>query len=198
MSREGIGVGGPLQPLKIVLVGDSSVGKTSLASRFSGDAWEDAQVSTINVGYCGLDLRIHGEMVPFDIWDTAGQEQFNAVIPRYSRSARGVMVVFDVTNRATFENVDKWVGLAREQADPVVLVFANKVDLEDMRTVQTAEAEEFCRMRGFCYAEGSAKSGAMVHEALDMLATKCVDHAREKLPEVLPLVPLDPSNRRCC
>eukprot|EP01071_Lankesteria_metandrocarpae_P010009 Lankesteria_metandrocarpae@DN5271_c0_g1_i1.p1 len=129
--------------VKLLLLGDSAVGKSSLLLRFCEDKFRSAHVLTIGVDFKSKIVDADGEKVKLQIWDTAGQERFRNITPVYFRSAMGVVLVYDVTKKESFENIRFWIKNLDEHAtkEVVKVLVGNKVDLEEYRTVTRAMGE---------------------------------------------------------
>ncbi|OAY48967.1 ras-related protein RABA3 [Manihot esculenta] len=152
---------------KVVVIGDSAVGKTQLLSRFTKNEFCFDSKSTIGVEFQTRTVTIKGKVVKAQIWDTAGQERYRAVTSAYYRGALGAMVVYDVTKRPTFDHVARWVEELRAHADNsiVITLIGNKADLMDQRVVPTEDAVEFAEDQGLFFSETSALSGDNVDKA---------------------------------
>mmetsp|Transcript_27193 Transcript_27193/g.38302 ORF Transcript_27193/g.38302 Transcript_27193/m.38302 type:complete len:203 (+) Transcript_27193:83-691(+) len=152
---------------KILLIGDSGVGKSCLLLRFADDSWTETHISTIGVDFKIKTLNIDGKTVKLQIWDTAGQERFRTITRSYYRGAHGVMLAFDVTDGNSFQTVGKWIyDIKKYSTDttPVILV-GTKCDLQDQRVVDADTARKFAEKNDLKYIETSAKSGDGVQEA---------------------------------
>eukprot|EP00930_Biecheleria_cincta_P043984 TRINITY_DN30174_c0_g1_i1.p1 TRINITY_DN30174_c0_g1~~TRINITY_DN30174_c0_g1_i1.p1 ORF type:complete len:233 (-),score=49.03 TRINITY_DN30174_c0_g1_i1:172-843(-) len=162
---------------KVVLVGDTAVGKTHLLSRYMKDALPKAPAATIGVEFATQNVQLpnSGAKVKVQIWDTAGQEKFRAITRAHYRRAAGAVLVFDLTRMATFSSCATWVGDVREGASPdaVIMLIGNKVDLVEkdpsQRQVYHDAAAEFARQHGLMFREASAVSGEGVQEAFIQL-----------------------------
>ncbi|XP_066390579.1 ras-related protein RABA3-like [Miscanthus floridulus] len=154
---------------KVVVVGDSAVGKTQLLARFTRDEFALDSKSTIGVEFQTRTLTLHRKRVKAQIWDTAGQERYRAVTSAYYRGALGAMVVYDVTRRATFEHVARWVEELRAHADgssTVVALIGNKADMPAARReVAADEAARLAEEQGLFFSEASALTGDNVERA---------------------------------
>lgn len=153
---------------KVVVVGDSAVGKTQLLARFTRDEFALDSKSTIGVEFQARTLTLHRKRVKAQIWDTAGQERYRAVTSAYYRGALGAMVVYDVTRRATFEHVPRWVEELRAHADgsTVVALIGNKADMPAARReVAADEAARLAEEQGLFFSEASALTGDNVERA---------------------------------
>jgi len=152
---------------KLLLIGDSGVGKSCLLLRFADNTFTDSFISTIGVDFKIRTLDIDGKRVKLQIWDTAGQERFRTITSSYYRGAHGIIVVYDVTDRVSFNNVKQWLGEIDRYACQSVnkLLLGNKADLAEKRTVQTSEGKDFADSLGVQFLETSAKTSNNVEEA---------------------------------
>eukprot|EP01121_Diplochlamys_sp_Union-15-3_P015267 TRINITY_DN5011_c0_g3_i2.p1 TRINITY_DN5011_c0_g3~~TRINITY_DN5011_c0_g3_i2.p1 ORF type:complete len:209 (-),score=47.53 TRINITY_DN5011_c0_g3_i2:45-671(-) len=156
---------------KLLLIGDSGVGKSSLLLRFADNTFTESFISTIGVDFKLRTIEIEGLKVKLQLWDTAGQERFRTITSSYYRGAQGVIVVFDVTKKDTFNNVVKWLQELERYASEDVkkLLVGNKIDLTP-REVTPEEAKELAQKLGLDYVETSAKTSSNVEEAFSRLA----------------------------
>ena len=145
--------------LKIVIIGDTGVGKTNLLSRFARDTFDPSSRNTIGVDFFALDLQIDSKQVKVQFWDTAGQEKYRAISSAYYKNAHGAIIVYDVTSRASFSNVENWLNELREHGDKniQILIIGNKNDLKDERQVLEEEGAQLAEKLGFFFTETSAK-----------------------------------------
>ena len=152
---------------KLLLIGDSGVGKSCLLLRFADNAWSDTYISTIGVDFKIHYMKLGGKDIKLQVWDTAGQERFRTITTSYYRGANGIMIVFDVTDAASFEKVRYWLNELKEHVgtDMPALLVANKIDLTRDRAVDTASAQRFAHEVGIKLVETSAKTNAGVTEA---------------------------------
>lgn len=157
---------------KMLIIGDSGVGKSSLMLRFTDNMFTEAFLGTIGVDFKIKMVDIQGTKARLQIWDTAGQERFRTITSSYYRGAQGIIVVFDVTSPESFSNVQKWIQeIERYGTDGVIiLLVGNKTDLVDERKVSRTDAEEFAVQFGLLYLETSAKSSHNVNETFEHLA----------------------------
>lgn len=128
---------------KVLLLGDAGVGKTSLMWRFSDDVFNQTYISTIGIDFKLRTIDVEGKKVRLQVWDTAGQERFHAISVSYYRTAVGIMLVYDITRRRSFENIAKWLRNIDEHAqeDVVKLLIGNKCDMQQPRDVKREELE---------------------------------------------------------
>lgn len=168
LGMDGLGLSGDYDYLfKVLLIGDSGVGKSSLLKRFADCRYEESLTSTIGVDFKVRTVEVDDKKVKLQIWDAAGQERFRAISRSYYRGAHGVGIVFDLTEKKTFESVDEsWLEEIMENdcaAVPHLLIGA-KCDLEG-RCVSEMEASSFAELHGMRYIEASAKTAENVTEA---------------------------------
>jgi len=164
----------PLAKYKLVFLGDQSVGKTSIITRFMYDNFDRHYQATIGIDFLSKTMYLEDRTVRLQLWDTAGQERFRSLIPSYIRDSSVAVVVYDVSNRASFLNAAKWVEDARAERgnDVVICLVGNKTDLgNDKRQVSTEEGEERARKDNLLFMEVSAKAGYNVKSLFRKLAT---------------------------
>ncbi|KAK6158928.1 hypothetical protein DH2020_006242 [Rehmannia glutinosa] len=173
---------------KVVVIGDSAVGKTQLLSRFAKNDFCLDSKSTIGVEFQTRTVNINSKVIKAQIWDTAGQERYRAVTSAYYRGALGAMLVYDVTKRQSFDHVARWVEELRAHADTsiVIMLVGNKADLVDLRSVPTEDAVEFAENQGLYFFETSALTGENVEQAFFKLL--------EEIHRVVSKKALDSSN----
>ncbi|XBI18481.1 hypothetical protein VPH35_060252 [Triticum aestivum] len=152
---------------KVVLIGDSGVGKSNLLSRFARDEFSLDTRSTIGVEFATKTVRVDGKLVKAQIWDTAGQERYRAITSAYYRGAVGALVVYDVTRHITFENAERWLTELRDHTDAniVVMLVGNKADLRHLRAVSPEEARAFAERHRTFSMETSALEATNVEDA---------------------------------
>jgi len=158
---------------KILLIGDSGVGKSCLLLRFADDSWTETHISTIGVDFKIKTLNIDGKTVKLQIWDTAGQERFRTITSSYYRGAQGIILVYDCTDRESFNNVKQWMGEIDRYACENVnkLLVGNKSDLADEKTVDTNAAKAFADGYTIPFIETSAKTSHNVEKCFVQMAT---------------------------
>ncbi|THD25584.1 Rab GTPase [Fasciola hepatica] len=152
---------------KVVLIGDSGVGKSNLLSRFTRNEFNLESKSTIGVEFATRSVTIDGKTIKAQIWDTAGQERYRAITSAYYRGAVGALLVYDISKHATFENVLQWLRELRDHSDTgiVVMLIGNKCDLRHLRMVPTDEARNLARRENLFFTETSALDSTNVDEA---------------------------------
>ncbi|KAL8140428.1 hypothetical protein V2J09_006449 [Rumex salicifolius] len=152
---------------KVVLIGDSGVGKSNLLTRFTRNEFSLESKSTIGVEFATRSIRVDEKVIKAQIWDTAGQERYRAITSAYYRGAVGALLVYDVTRNVTFENVERWLKELRDHTDSsiVVMLVANKADLRHLRAVPTDAGKEFAEREKTCFMETSALESMNVEDA---------------------------------
>ncbi len=191
--------------VKLVLLGESAVGKTSLTLRYVAQHFEDVPDTTVGAAFVSKTVQLEDDsVVKFAIWDTAGQEKYRGLAPMYYRKAAAAIVVFDVTSRESFDLLKVWVDELAERGprDVVVAIAANKVDLEGKRVVTTDEGREYAVRHHALYVETSAKTDYNVTELFESVAAALpppVVKTQESRPVVqVTTVSQEPLLRRCC
>lgn len=162
--------------IKIVLIGDTGVGKTNLLSRFSRDQFNPDSKSTIGVEFATKTLELDGKTIKAQIWDTAGQERYRAITSAYYRGAIGALLLYDVSASLTFNSLTRWLKELRENADSnmVVMLVGNKCDLTETRAITTDEGVEFAKSQNLMFIETSARDSTNVQEAFSKLISEIV------------------------
>ena len=155
---------GRIYQCKTVMLGESSVGKSSLVLNYVHNVFYDFQEPTIGAAFLCKTQRIKNETVKFEIWDTAGQERYHSLTPMYYRNARAAIVVYDITNGSSFVRGQMWVRDLQHQArnDVIIALIGNKSDLEDDRVIEYDEAEMYAKEKNILFLETSAKTGINV------------------------------------
>ena len=161
---------------KLVLLGESGVGKSSLAVRFAKGRFHEHHDLTVGTAFLTKTLNLHDTTFKLEIWDTAGQELYRSVAPMYYRKAKAAIVVYDITKRATFERAKKWVLEVREKEQSALIVLVgNKGDLKQHQMVESREAATYTEENGLLFMETSAKTGENVEEMFLALSKKLTD-----------------------
>ena len=156
---------------QILLIGDSSVGKTSLIQRYANGIFKEEYLATVGLDYYTKQEMINDITVLVKLWDTAGQERFKALTPNYFRNAEGVVLAYDVTNSESFDNLKFWINsiksnLGEKNIFIPIIIIGNKIDMEDMRDITKEDASKFAKENNYKYFETSAKTGEGVDEAI--------------------------------
>ena len=166
---------------KIILIGDSGVGKSNILSRYIHDMFSDSTKSTVGVELGCKVMEINGTKIKIQIWDTAGQERYKSITKSYYKGAKGALVVYDISRKESFENVNKWVGDLKESGEEntCILLVGNKSDLDNIRQVSTDEVAKKAEQFNVGFCETSAKTGKCIDEAF----RKLIEEISKKLPE---------------
>ena len=161
---------------KVLLLGDSTVGKTCFLLRYCDKSFQDAHLSTI-----GLDYRLrtmtlkNNKTIKLQIWDTAGQDRFRAITKNYYKGANGIILIYDVTNSQTFENVKNWITQIKEEASKNVVIYlaANKIDVaDDLKVITPEEGQKMADEYQMPFFETSAKEGININEIFEDIVEK--------------------------
>ena len=157
--------------LKLVLIGDSGVGKTNILSRYINNEFSLATQSTVGVEFGSKIIKKNGKVIKLQIWDTAGQERYKSITSAYYKGSRGAFVVYDITRKTTYDNIDKWIGELKTNGseDVLIMLVGNKSDLEDKREVITEEVEKKAQEQKLAFCETSALNGKNVEYAFENL-----------------------------
>nr|CAD7194346.1 unnamed protein product [Timema douglasi] len=163
-----------LDDVKVVLIGDSGVGKSNLLSRFTRNEFNLESKSTIGVEFATRSIQVDGKTIKAQIWDTAGQERYRAITSAYYRGAVGALLVYDIAKHLTYENVERWLRELRDHADQniVIMLVGNKSDLRHLRAVPTDEAKAFAERNGLSFIETSALDSTNVETAFQNILTE--------------------------
>jgi len=163
---------------KILLLGDSSVGKTCFLMRYSDNTFQEIHMSTIGLDYKLKNVQLDdGKIVKIQIWDTAGQDRFRSITKNYYKGAHGIILIYDVTSRKTYENIKNWVTQIKEEVSEkvTIILVGNKIDDEKNRKVTTEEGQNIAKECGLDFFETSAKSGVNIDSTFNELVKKTVE-----------------------
>ncbi|KAM9512740.1 ras-related protein Rab-11A-like [Salvelinus alpinus] len=158
---------------KVVLIGDSGVGKSNLLSRFTRNEFNLESKSTIGVEFATRSIHVEGKTVKAQIWDTAGQERYRAITSAYYRGAVGALLVYDIAKHLTYENAERWLKELQDHADSniVIMLVGNKSDLRHLRAVPMDEAKALAEKHGLSFLETSALDSSNVELAFQTILT---------------------------
>ncbi|XP_031494856.1 ras-related protein RABA2a-like [Nymphaea colorata] len=159
---------------KLVLVGDSGVGKSNILSRFTRNEFSLDSKSTIGVEFATRTIQVDGKVIKAQIWDTAGQERYRAITSAYYRGAVGALLVYDITKPSTFENVGRWLKELREHADAniVIMLIGNKSDLHHLRAVSMDDGQNYAQKEVLSFLETSALDSTNVDKAFQTILSE--------------------------
>ena len=168
---------------KVVLVGDSFVGKTNIMSKYIKNEFHEDSKATVGVEFGSKQFTVEGHSIKAQIWDTAGQERYKAITSAYYKGAKGAFIVYDITRKQSFESVDKWVNDVSAVADKkiTIILIGNKSDLEDQRQVTKEQGEEKANKLELAFLETSAFSGENLDKAFDMMINEVYKKCHEEL-----------------
>ncbi|XP_064416718.1 ras-related protein Rab-13 [Latimeria chalumnae] len=170
---------------KLLLIGDSGVGKTCLIIRFAEDNFNSTYISTIGIDFKIKTVEIDGKKIKLQVWDTAGQERFKTITTAYYRGAMGIILVYDITDEKSFENIQNWMKSIKENASAGVerMLLGNKCDMDSKRKVQKDQAEKLAKEHNIRFFETSAKSSVNVEESFNALAQDILKKMNKKPPQ---------------
>ena len=189
---------------KIMLLGDSSVGKTCFLKRYIDDTFQDVYLSTIGFDYKYKFITLEdGKKIKLQIWDTAGQERFRTIGKGYYKGAHGIILIYDVTSQKSFDSIKTWLNEIKSEASNKVCVFlvANKIDIEE-RLISREDGEEIAKNNNLDFYESSAKDNINVSEVFQDLAEKINEKYQimkekgKKLDEIIP--EKTKGKKKCC
>ena len=195
---------------KILTLGDTTVGKTSIILRFTKEKYTENRLATIGVDFKSQIMQIENNRVKVLIWDTAGQERFKNIASQYYNGGDGAILVFDITNKSTFERISYWLDELNQKKDlkelALVLV-GNKIDLKDNSQVSSEEAQSFAKQNNIKYFETSAQENIGIDEVMNYIVGECVsiikkrneDAFRESIQESnMILSNFNSKKKKCC
>lgn len=172
--------------VKVVLIGDSGVGKSCICNRFINGNFSDVE-ATIGAAFLTQTMRVDDRLVKFQVWDTAGQERYRSLVSMYYRGTKAAILVFDICDKKSFDGAQKWADEIRERGEGniVVVLCGNKTDLKERRTIKTKDAQWLAEKNGLLYIETSAKSGSNVKEMFVKIARQLPIEERKRLQALL-------------
>lgn len=185
--------------VKVVLLGDAGVGKSSLVLRFVSNHFKEYSESTIGASFMSKTIVVNDAAIKFQIWDTAGQEKYHSLAPMYYRGSAAAIVVYDITREGSFETLKNWVKeLQSLGPENIVIALAgNKVDLEDERQVQPSVAQQYAREINAIYTETSAKEDTNVHHLFEQITARLPAPEKTVTPN-LTILPVEDKKHNCC
>lgn len=163
--------------IKLLTIGDSSVGKTCLLHRYTNKTFSSSSIPTVGIDFKIMNITIDGKRIKMQCWDTAGQERYRNITANYYRNAQGIMLVYDVTNRKSFEAIDAWISQIDLHAGESVnkILIGNKSDIEQQRVVRMEEGQDLAAHYNIPFYETSARSGVNVDESFYRIAKDVKD-----------------------
>eukprot|EP00598_Pedospumella_elongata_P001738 CAMPEP_0184970538 /NCGR_PEP_ID=MMETSP1098-20130426/2982_1 /TAXON_ID=89044 /ORGANISM="Spumella elongata, Strain CCAP 955/1" /LENGTH=206 /DNA_ID=CAMNT_0027492483 /DNA_START=88 /DNA_END=708 /DNA_ORIENTATION=- len=159
--------------IKLLMIGDSGVGKTCLLLRYANDSFSPTFITTIGIDFKIKNIQLDGKRIKLQIWDTAGQERFRTITTSYFRGAQGILLVYDVTDRNSFISIRNWVAQIQMHADVNVnkILIGNKCDCQDQRAISYEEGEALAKEYNIHFYETSAKQDLNVEKSFITIAT---------------------------
>ena len=163
--------------VKIMLIGNSNVGKTSIIKRYCKNIFSKSHISTVGIDLETKNIKIGKQIINLQLWDTAGQERYRVLSKNYYNNSDAFIIVYDITNSKSFENVTNWIMQIKENASENVkiVLFGNKSDLEDQRIINEEEGKKFGKDNNINFYETSAENGANVEKAIIDLVKEVIN-----------------------
>ena len=167
-----MGSSGPINNYKLVFIGDINVGKTSILSRFIYGSYDNSYMPTVGIDFFSKNLFFEDKTIRLILWDTAGEERFRSLIPSYLKNADCIIIVFDITNKESFNSLSHWIQDANNNSseESIKILVGNKIDLENKRTITKQEIDEYINEHQILYNECSAKNGKGIIELFNRIA----------------------------
>ena len=170
--------------IKILTLGDTSVGKSSIVLRFTEEKFDDNQFSTIGIDFKTKFIKRGDSSIKVLIWDTAGQEKFQNIARQYYKGANGVLLIYDIGNRKSFQRIDFWLKELKDNnrlEELFICLVGNKIDMEDKREINREEGEKYAKDNNIIFFEVSAKTG----DGINLLFDKVINGSMEKVFSVI-------------
>ena len=168
---------------KVVVIGDSGVGKTNLIKRFITNTFSDNSKATVGVEFITKSYKINNQIFKIELWDTAGQERYKSITAVYYKGAKGALLVYDTTSKMSFNDIDKWLAEIKDKTsnDIKLMIIGNKIDLKEFREVTNEQATEKAKTLGIPIMETSALDATNVKEAFNDLIKEMYKDLRNKI-----------------
>ena len=169
---------------QILIIGDSSVGKTSLITRYTNGTFKEEYLATIGLDFYSKEEIIDNKTINIKLWDTAGQERFKSLTQNYFKNAEGVLLTYDITNNESFENLKDWMASIKKNMEgknffiPIIII-GNKIDMEESREINKEDAAKFAKENNYKYFETSAKTGEGVDNAIRELIIQILKQSNQ-------------------
>lgn len=170
---------------KCIIIGDSGVGKSCILARFTDDIFNSSHISTIGIDFKVKTISIDDKIIKLQIWDTAGQERFRTITNAYYRGSASVLLVYDITNQTSFDNVKKWLQNIKSHAPDtkLIVLIGNKCDLENKRIISTNVAKNFAKENDLIFCETSAKSDVNIQSTFTDIARALIKLKENDYPK---------------
>jgi len=163
--------------LKLIIVGDTNVGKSNILTRYIQDNFTSESKSTVGIEYNVKDITVNNKNIRVQIWDTAGQERFRTITSSYYRGAHGIILVYDITSELSFNNLDSWIK-EFELLDAQTILIGNKIDLEEKRKIPFESGEDYAKHKNFLFLETSAKENLNVNDTFHLLIEQIMENLK--------------------
>ena len=169
---------------QLLIIGDSSVGKTSLITRYTNGTFKEEYLATVGLDYYSKEEVINNKTINIKLWDTAGQERYKSLTQNYFKNAEGVLLTYDITNSESFDNLKEWISSIKKNMEgkdifiPVIII-GNKIDMEESRETSKEDAEKFAKENNYKYFETSAKTGEGVDNAIRELIIQILKQSNQ-------------------
>ena len=195
------------EKIKIMIIGESKTGKTSLISRYCNNEFYGAYLSTIGIDFQIKNIILNNKNIRLQIWDTAGEERYRNIAKNYFQSSDGFIVVYDISNSESFDKLDNWIEQIKNNAQETskMILFGNKSDMEDSRQVSKEEGEEYARKNNLSFFEVSAKEGTNVQEGFEFFVKEILNsfspnenYKKRKSKMLSTPIQLPKKKRSCC
>ena len=197
-----------IRPFKILIIGDSNVGKTSILLQYTSNFFQETHIATIGVEFKLKEITLDNIEYKLNIWDTAGQERFKAITKSFFKAADGIIFVYDITKKTSFTNIKNWFQDAESKTnDFKSIIVGNKIDLNDERTVTPEEGQNFANKKNCPFFESSAKDKINIDEIFLTLLKEILKNKKDvidsKIKEEEKTISLDNNNiqkktKKCC
>merc|ERR1712157_217327 len=205
MGREGSHGSSYDMQIKLLMIGDSGVGKTCILLQYANNTWAPTFITTIGIDFKIKNIEIDTKRIKLQIWDTAGQERFRTITTSYFRGAQGILLVYDVTDRRSFESIRNWISQIQQHADVHVnkILVGNKCDMTDEKVVSTEEGQKLAKEFGIDFWEASAKNDINVEDSFICIARGVKDRliadgSGGPAGGVSLSTPSQQQNKKCC
>ena len=192
------------KPLKLLLIGDSNVGKTSLLLRYLDNTFSDKYITTIGVEFKSKDITLNNKTYKIHIWDTAGQERYKSITRNFYKHAEGIIFVYDITNKTSFSNLKNWISTAENEADFKIIIVGNKLDMESRREVSIEQLKKLAKKKNCKYFETSAKDNINVENLFLSIINEMINNIKDEVSISESVINLsneksiNQNNKYCC
>ena len=192
------------KPLKLLLIGDSNVGKTSLLLRYLDNTFSDKYITTIGVEFKSKDITLNNKTYKIHIWDTAGQERYKSITRNFYKHAEGIIFVYDITNKTSFSNLKNWISNAENETDFKIIIVGNKLDMESRREVSIEQLKKLAKKKNCKYFETSAKDNINVENLFLSIINEMINNIKDEVSISESVINLsneksiNQNNKYCC